>query len=190
MSNEKSVFGIFKSKPEVEKAVDLLKQAEFRSMDISVLMPEMGDTKSFAHKKDTKAPEGATTGAATGAVVGSGLGWLVGIGALAIPGVGPFIAAGPIVAALAGAGIGGTVGGITGALIGLGIPEYEAKRYEGFVKDGGILISVHTADPEWRERAKDILKAAGAEDISCANEVKGRSTNVQETPPASVYPIN
>lgn len=175
MENAKSVFGIFKSRTQVEKAVNLLKQADFRSLDISVLMPEMGDTKNFAHQKNTKAPEGATTGAVTGAAVGSGLGWLVGIGALAIPGVGPFIAAGPIVAAIAGAGMGGAVGGVTGALIGLGIPEYEAKRYEDLVNEGGILLSIHTDNAEWRERAKDILKASGAKDISSTDEVKGDS---------------
>lgn len=171
MKNKKSVFGIFKSKREVENAVDLLRHAKFRSLDISVLMPEMGDTKNFAHQKNTKAPEGATTGAVTGAVVGSGLGWLAGIGALAITGAGPFIAAGPIVAALAGGG----VGAITGALIGLGIPEYEAKRYEGLVKDGGILLSVHTDDDQWAEKAKGILKAAEAKDISSSNEVEDDS---------------
>lgn len=172
MKNAKSVFGIFKTKIEVEKSVDLLREAGFRSQDISVLMPKMGDTQSFAHKKETKAPEGAATGAATGVVVGSGLGWLVGIGALAIPGVGPLIAAGPIVAAIAGAGVVGAVGGLTGGLIGLGIPEYVAKRYEGFVKDGGILLSVHTDDSDWREKAKDILKISGAEDIASTDEAK------------------
>src|ERR1700757_4264678 len=128
-----SVFGIYQTYEGVEKGVDALKTAGFRSTDISVLFPENVGTKDFAHEKSTKAPEGASAGAGTGAIVGGALGWLAGIGALAIPGVGPFIAAGPIVAALAGVGLGGTVGGITGALIGLGIPEYEAKRYEGRV---------------------------------------------------------
>ena len=137
-------------------------------------MPEMGDSKSFAHTKDTKAPEGATTGAAAGAVVGSGLGWLMGIGALAIPGVGPFIAAGPIVAALAGAGVGGTLGGVTGGLIGPGIPEYEAKRYEGIVKNRGILLSAHTDNTEWRDKAQKILETAGGQDISSAGEIKAK----------------
>lgn len=175
MKNAKSVFGIFKTKMDAENAVDQLRQAQFRSLDISVLMPQMGDTERFAHKKDTKAPEGTTTGVIAGAAIGSGLGWLAGIGALAIPGVGPFIAAGPIVAAIAGAGAGGAVGGVTGALIGLGIPEYEAVRYEGFVKNGGILLSVHTDDVQWREKAKQILEAAGAEDISSTDEVDGSS---------------
>src|SRR5258706_4686024 len=128
-----AVFGIYSTRRQVENAVDELKAAGFRSTDISVLFPENVGTKDFAHEKGSKAPEGASAGAGTGAVVGGALGWLAGIGALAIPGVGPFIAAGPIVAALAGVGLGGTVGGITGALIGLGIPEYEAKRYEGRV---------------------------------------------------------
>jgi len=172
MKNKKSVFGIFKSKIEVEQAVDTLKAANFRASDISVLMPKTGDTQEFAHEKETKAPEGAATGAATGAVLGSGLGWLVGIGALAIPGVGPFIAAGPIVAALAGAGAGGALGGLTGALIGLGIPEYVAKRYSSLVNEGGMLLSVHTDDSNWRDKAKNILETAGAKDISSTDEVK------------------
>src|SRR6201988_4570756 len=124
-----AVFGIYRDRASVENAVDLLRQEDFRNTDISVLFPENAGTKDFAHEKNTKAPEGATAGAASGALLGGGLGWLVGIGALAIPGLGPFIAAGPIVAALAGAGAGGAIGGLTGALIGLGIPEYEAKRY-------------------------------------------------------------
>src|SRR6185295_10348659 len=133
----KSVFGIYPTLDAVEGAVDALKSAGFRNTDISVLLPDSLGTKDFAHEKGTKAPEGATAGAGTGAVAGGVLGWLVGIGALAIPGLGPFIAAGPIMAALAGAGVGGAVGGLTGALIGMGIPEYEAKRYEGRVKQGG-----------------------------------------------------
>jgi hypothetical protein len=181
MKNEKSVFGIFKSKIEVEKAVDTLRAAGFRSSDISVLMPKAGDTKDFAHEKETKAPEGAATGAATGAVLGSGLGWLVGIGALAIPGVGPFIAAGPIVAAVAGAGAGGALGGLTGALIGLGIPEYVAKRYSSMVNEGGMLLSVHTDDSDWRDKAKNILETAGAEDISSTDEVKPGFFDKKET---------
>ena len=133
--------------------------------------------------KNTKAPEGATTGAGTGALLGGGLGWLVGIGALAIPGLGPFIAAGPIMAALAGAGVGGAVGGITGALIGMGIPEYEAKRYEGRVKDGGILLSVHSDDSDWTKKAKEILARTVAEDISSTGEAtaeKGDKDHVRE----------
>src|SRR5437016_5138980 len=134
-----AVFGIYLSYETVERAVDALRVAGFRNTDISVLFPENVGTKDFAHEKGTKAPEGATAGAGTGAVVGGTLGWLTGIGALAIPGLGPFIAAGPIMAALTGVGVGGAVGGITGALIGLGIPEYEATRYQGRVTKGGIL---------------------------------------------------
>jgi hypothetical protein len=165
-----AVFGIYPNYSSVESGVEALKAGGFRNTDISVLFPENAGSKDFAHEKGTKAPEGAAAGAGTGAVAGGVLGWLVGIGALAIPGVGPFIAAGPIVAALAGAGVGGTVGGITGALIGLGIPEYEAKRYEGRVKSGGILLSVHSDSTEWTKRAKEILERTGAEDIASTGE--------------------
>jgi hypothetical protein len=167
-----AVFGIYSQYANLENGVDALKSAGFRSTDISVLFPENVGTKDFAHEKGTKAPEGATAGAGTGAVIGGGLGWLAGIGALAIPGLGPFIAAGPIVAALAGLGVGGAVGGFTGALIGLGIPEYEAKRYEGRVKNGGILLSVHSDSSDWTKRAKEILELTGAEDISSTSEAK------------------
>jgi hypothetical protein len=165
-----AVFGLYRNRMAVENTVDSLKLAGFRNTDISVLFPENAGTKDFAVEKGTKAPEGATAGAGTGAVVGGALGWLAGIGALAIPGVGPFIAAGPIVAALAGVGAGSVVGGITGALIGMGMPEYEAKRYEGRVKEGGILLSVHTDDSDWTKKAKDLLKRTGAEDISSTGE--------------------
>jgi hypothetical protein len=165
-----SVFGIFRDRTHVETAVDNLVRAGFRAEDISVLLPENIGTKEFAHEKGTKAPEGATAGAGTGAVVGGTLGLLAGIGALAIPGLGPFIAAGPIMGALAGAGTGGVVGGLIGALVGTGIPEYEAKRYEGLVKSGGILLSAHCDNSDWVGRAKDVLKQSGAEDISSADE--------------------
>lgn len=165
-----AVFGIYPTYPSVENSVQALKDAGFRSTDISVLFPQNTGSKDFAHEHDTKAPEGAATGAGTGAVVGGTLGWLVGIGALAIPGVGPFIAAGPIMAALAGVGVGGTVGGVTGALIGLGMPEYVAVRYEGRVKKGGILLSVHSDSSDWTKRAKDILERTGAEDIASSGE--------------------
>lgn len=170
MASDKAVFGIYPTYASVETAVDTLKRQGFRSTDISVLFPANVGGRDFAHEKGTKAPEGASTGAGTGAVAGGVLGWLVGIGALAIPGVGPFIAAGPIMAALAGAGVGGAVGGIAGALIGMGIPEYEAKRYEGRVKDGGILLSVHTDDSDWADRAKKVLEQTGATDIATASE--------------------
>src|SRR5438552_18991512 len=165
-----AVFGLYRDRASVEGAVDALRQEGFRNTDISVLFPENQGTKDFAHKKSTKAPEGTATGATSGAVVGGTLGWLAGIGALAIPGLGPFIAAGPIVAALAGAGAGGVVGGITGALVGMGIPEYEAKRYEGRIKEGGILVSVHADDSKWVSKAKDILKRTGAEDVASSGE--------------------
>jgi len=165
-----AAFGIYSNRIGVENAVDRLKMEGYRNTDISVLFPENVGTKDFAHEKNTKAPEGATTGAGTGAVVGGALGWLVGIGSLAIPGLGPFIAAGPIMAALAGAGVGGTLGGVVGALVGMGIPEYEAKRYEGRVKSGGILLSVHCDNSEWTKKAKEILEATGAEDVSSTGE--------------------
>src|ERR1700693_1837369 len=176
-----AVFGIYPEYADVENGVDALKAAGFRNTDISVLFPENVGTKDFAHKKETKAPEGTAAGATTGAVLGGGLGWLAGIGALAIPGLGPFIAAGPIMAALAGAGVGGAVGGITGALIGMGIPEYEAKRYEGRVKDGGILLSVHCDDSAWTKRAKQILERTGAEDVSSTGEAAS-DTGVTDKP--------
>jgi hypothetical protein len=165
-----AAFGIYKTQAGAEQAVDALKQAGFRNTDISALLPKNEGTKDFAHEKNTKAPEGAATGAGTGAVIGGTLGWLAGIGALAIPGVGPLIAAGPIMAALAGAGVGGTVGGLTGALVGMGIPEYEAKRYEGRVKEGGILLSVHCDSSDWTKKAKEILERTGAEDVSSTGE--------------------
>src|SRR6188768_3300169 len=139
-----AVFGIYPSYETVDRGVDALRAAGYRNTDISVLFPENEGTKDFAHEKGTKAPEGAATGAGTGVVLGGALGWLAGIGALAIPGVGPLIAAGPIMAALSGAALGGTVGGNTGALVGMGIPEFEAKKYEGKLKSGGSLISVHS----------------------------------------------
>jgi hypothetical protein len=173
-----AVFGIYPTRTNVERAVEAFKAAGFPNNDVSVLFPENQGTKDFAHEKSTKAPEGATTGAGTGAVLGGGLGWLAGIGALAIPGLGPFIAAGPIMAALAGAGVGGAVGGLTGALVGMGIPEYEAKRYEGRVKDGGILLSVHSDSSEETKRAKEILQQTGAQDISSTGEARGDKTAV------------
>lgn len=170
MAKNTSVFAIFSSRARVEFALDSLRAAGFRSTDVSVLMPENVGNKDLAHEKGTKSPEGAAAGGVSGAVLGGALGWLVGIGALAIPGLGPFIAAGPIMAALAGVGAGATIGGITGGLVGLGIPEYEAKRYEGRVKNGGILLSVHCDDSEWADRAKKILEQSGGEDISSTSE--------------------
>src|SRR6202047_1604149 len=167
---KKAVFGIAKSESQAIAIANNLKAAGFTENDISVLFPDKTGTRDFAHEQHTKAPEGAATGATSGAILGGALGWLVGIGALAIPGVGPFIAAGPIMAALAGAAGGAAAGGLTGALIGMGIPEYEAKRYEGKVKDGNILMSVHTEDSKERERAKAIFVNGGAEDISYTGE--------------------
>src|SRR5277367_1726371 len=168
-----AVFGIYTDRTSWDRAVESLKAARFSNNDVSALFPENVGTKDFAHEKNTKAPEGAATGAGAGALLGGGLGWLVGIGALAIPGVGPFIAAGPIMAALAGVGVGTALGGLTGALIGMGIPEYEAKRYEGRVKDGGILLSVHSDTSGEVVRAKEILEQTGAQDISSSGEAAG-----------------
>jgi Heat induced stress protein YflT domain len=175
-SKNTAVFGIYKSAEHAERAVDSLIAAGYASSAISVLLPDTRSTKEFAHEKDTKAPEGTTVGATTGGVVGGALGVLAGIGALAIPGVGPFIAAGPIMAGLAGLGVGGAVGGLVGALVGMGIPEYEAKRYEGRVKGGGTLLSVHCDTSEQISRAKDLLKGTGAEDIASTGESAGTKT--------------
>jgi hypothetical protein len=176
-----AVFGIFDTRTGAERCIDNLMIAGFRSDDISVLAPDQDTTRELATEKNTKAPEGATTGAATGGVIGGTLGLLAGIGALAIPGVGPLIAAGPIMATLAGLGVGATAGGIIGALVGMGIPEYEAKRYEGRVKNGGILVSVHCDDSEWVGRAEDVFRESGAEDISSAGEKAGSTHGVETT---------
>src|SRR6202011_4448941 len=160
----------YPSVEQAEHAVDTLVNERFSNADISVLLPDSQGSKDFAHEKHTKAPEGTTTGVAAGGTIGGALGLLAGIGALAIPGVGPLIAAGPIMGALAGLGVGGAVGGLVGALVGMGIPEYEAKRYEGHMKTGGILLSVHCATSEDISRAKDILKRTGAADIASTGE--------------------
>lgn len=165
-----AVFGIYPNRAGIEYALTVLKDAGFRNTDVSVLLPENLGTKDLATQKASKAPEGVAAGATSGAVIGGALGWLVGIGALAIPGLGPFVAAGPIVAALAGIGAGGAVGGFTGALIGMGIPEYEAKRYEGRIQSGGILLSVHCDNSDWAKKAKEVLNATGAQDISSTGE--------------------
>ncbi len=179
MSGKKtSVFGIYKSVTHAEQAVDELLRAQFSNTDVSVLMPDHQGTRDFAHEKGTKAPEGTTTGVAAGGTIGGTLGLLAGIGALAIPGVGPFIAAGPIMGALAGLGVGGAVGGLVGALVGLGIPEYEAKRYAGRVKEGGVLLSVHCDTSDEITRAKDVLKRTGAEDIASSGEAAGDARTV------------
>jgi hypothetical protein len=167
-----AVFGIYPDQTTVSEAVDALKRAGFRNTDISVLFPENMGSKDFGHEKHTKAPEGAVAGASSGAIIGGALGWLAGIGALAIPGIGPIIAAGPILGMLSGIGVGGTVGGFTGALIGVGIPEYEAKRYEGRIRNGGILLSVHSDNSDWAKRAKEVLEHTGAGDIATSGEAK------------------
>jgi hypothetical protein len=170
MSKNTSVFGIYATPATAESAVDHLLSVGFTNSAISVLLPDDESTRAFAHEKNTKAPEGTATGVATGGIIGGTLGLLAGIGALAIPGVGPLIAAGPIMGALAGLGAGGAVGGIVGALVGMGIPEYEAKRYEGAVKGGGTLLSVHCDTSEQIDNAKRALKDTGARDISATGE--------------------
>jgi hypothetical protein len=182
--SKKSVFCIATTRNQAEQIVDQLKNSNFSNNDISVLFPDKETSRDFAHVKNTKAPEGVATGAGTGGVIGGALGWIAGIGALAIPGVGPFIAAGPIMAALSGAAIGATAGGIAGGLIGLGIPELEAKRYEGKVREGNLLISVHTENSDEVKRAKEIFTRAGAQDICTTGEAStpkdSKGTKVSE----------
>jgi hypothetical protein len=181
-----AAFAIFPSRSEAEIAVSQLTAAGFSSQDVSVLMADKAGTRDFATEKNTKAPEGTTTGAGVGGTVGGTIGLLAGIGAIAIPGVGPLIAAGPIMATLAGLGVGGAVGGVVGALIGMGIPEYEAKRYEGRVKDGGILVSVHCNSSDEVSRAKDILKGAGGDDVASSGE-KSVSSHTANTDVERTY---
>jgi hypothetical protein len=168
--SKRSVVCILKSRPQAEVVVNQLTSSGFTANDISVLFPDKATTKDFAHEKNTKAPEGAVVGASAGGAVGGTFGLLAGLGAIAIPGVGPFIAAGPLLALLSGAAVGAAVGGVSGALVGLGIPEIEAKRYEGKVHGGNVLLSIHTEDGKEVDRAKQILKGAGAEDISATAE--------------------
>ena len=170
MAKNKAAFGIYRDRDLVDDAVELFKSSGFRETDISVLAPENPGTKDLAHERHTKAPEGAVAGAGSGAVLGGAIGWLAGAGLLSFPGLGLLVAAGPILGLLSGIGVGGTVGGLTGALVGMGIPEYEAKRYEGRVKEGGVLLSVHCASGEDVSRAKNLLKTTGAEDIASAGE--------------------
>ena len=173
MSNKNiAVFGIYRTAESVQDAIVVLRMKGFRNTDVSVLIPENEGSKDLATEKSTKAPEGAVAGAGWGALVGGALGWLVSIGVLSVPGVGAFIAAGPIIATLAGVGAGGAVGGIAGGLIGLGVPEYEAKRYEGRVRKGGILLSVHCDNAAWTRSAKKALEQTGAEGISTTGEAK------------------
>ncbi len=170
MASNKAVFGIVKSETQADTIVTRLQSEGFSGSDISVLFPDKEGTRDFAHEKNTKAPEGAVTGASAGGVLGGALGLLAGIGALAIPGLGPFIAAGPIMATLSGAAAGATVGGLAGALVGMGIPELEAKRYEGKIKNGNILLAMHTEDGDEQKLAKQILEDGGAEDIATGGE--------------------
>jgi hypothetical protein len=178
-----AVFGIYPGRADAEEAVDILRNAGFRNTDVSVLFSDNQGTKDFAHEKNTKAPEGTTTGVVSGGLAGGILGWLTGIGAIAIPGLGPLVAAGPIVAALAGAGALGAVGGMIGALAGMGVPEYEAKRYEGRIREGGVLLSVHCDSSDWVHRAKDVLQQTGAQDIASAGEEKGDFANADKPMP-------
>lgn len=165
-----AVFCLSKDRTQAEAIVDALKNADFPRSDISVLLPDTSGTRDFAHEQNTKMPEGATTGVVAGMGTGAILGWLAGIGTLAIPGVGPFIAAGPIMAALGGAAVGGATGGIIGALVGIGVPEYEAKHYNGKITGGNTLISVHTNNPEEENRVRKIYERLGAKDIKSASE--------------------
>lgn len=165
-----ATFGLFPDQAGLERAINDLRAAGFRNSDVSVLMQETPGNKSLAHEAHTKAPEGATAGASAGAVVGGVLGWLIGVGALAVPGIGPFIAAGPIVTALAGVGAAGAAGGLIGALVGVGIPEYEAKQYEGRLRKGHLLLSVHSDDSKWARKAEVVLRKAGAQDVGSSAE--------------------
>jgi hypothetical protein len=190
MENKKvAVFGLYETPMGAEIAVDRLVAGGFTSDDVSVLMTDAYTTHQFAHEKGSKAPEGTAIGATTGGVIGGTLGLLAGLGALAIPGIGPLIAAGPVVAALAGLGAGGAAGGIVGALSGMGIPEYEAKRYEGHVKNGGVLLSVHCDTSTEISRAKDILKMTGATDIAATGETSGEDSDASGGSSDSVEPM-
>ena len=183
LTKNTAVFGIYPDRAAVEVGVEHLRRAGFRGTDISVLFPENMGTKDFAHEKNTKAPEGAASGVVAGGIAGGVLGWLTGMGALAIPGLGAFILAGPMVAALAGAGAVGTLGGIIGALAGMGIPEYEARRYEGRIREGGVLLSVHCDNAEWVTRAKNILASTNAQEIASASEKRGDFANADKPMP-------
>jgi hypothetical protein len=170
--SKQSVFCLTRTEEQAQRIVAELRTAGFSSDDISVLFPDRSGSRDFAHEHHTKAPEGATTGGVIGGVVGGAVGWAIGVGAIAIPGIGPFIAAGPIMAMLGGAGVGGAIGGIIGVLSGMGMPELEAKRYEGKIKSGNILVSVHAEDSDQAKRAKDVFERAGATDVSSASESK------------------
>jgi hypothetical protein len=171
MNTDIVAYGLYPDRASFERAVDALRAASFRNSDISAILPERDrTTRDLAHTINTKTPEGIATGAGTGAAIGGALGWLVGIGAIAIPGIGPLVAAGPVVAALAGAGAAGATGGLVGGLIGAGIPEIEAKRYAGRIREGGYLLSVHCDDRTWAKKAEEILEATGGRDVIKAAE--------------------
>ena len=188
MSKNIAVFGIYNTELNAGNAVEHLRQAGFRNTDVSVLYSQNVGNKDLAHERNTKAPEGATVGAGSGAIIGGALGWLAGIGLLAIPGLGPFIAAGPIMGMLGGLGVGGAVGGITGGLIGAGMPEYEAKRYEGRIHKGGVLLSVHCDDANLEKKARQLLKDTGAQDISSTAEAKADYGATDHAGPRSAVP--
>ena len=177
MTNGKSVFAIYTTRSDVDSAINALKQAGFSNSAISILLPENVHTGELATERTTKAPEGAAVGVGSGAALGGALGWLVGVGALAIPGIGPVIAAGPLVACLAGIGIGGAFGGFAGSLVGMGIPEYEAKQYEGRLLKGGILVAVHCETGEQVNRAKDVFQSTGAQDVVTSRETSAQAEN-------------
>ncbi len=174
-----SVFGLFQDEATFGRAVDALLGAGFRNEDISALLPDKQSTKTFAHEKHTKAPEGAAVGATAGVLSGGAIGLLLGLGTIAIPGLGIFLAAGPLMGALAGAGVGGAVGTLTGALVGMGIPEYEAKRYESFINDGGAIVSVHADDKEWARKARSLLDGFGGYDISSTKEADAKGPTME-----------
>jgi hypothetical protein len=186
MSKNKAVFGIYSSEAHASEGVDQLRLAGFQNTEVSVLFSENAGNKDLALTKNSKAAEGATAGISTGAILGGAFGWLAGIGALAIPGIGPFIVAGPIMAALSAATVGGAVGGVTGGLIGAGIPEYEAKRFEGRIRKGGILMSVHCDTPELIKKAKAILEATGAQDIASTSEAKADFGSTEHAQPRTL----
>jgi len=180
-----SAFGIYPDQTTVNEAVQALKDAGFRKTDISVLFPENLGSKDFAHERHTKAPEGAVAGGSSGAVIGAALGWLAGAGSLAIPGLDSLMVAGPVVGMLSGMGIGTTLGGLTGAIAGLSVPEYEAKRYEGRVRNGGILLSVHCDNAEWAKTARAVLKKTGGADISTTGEARADFARTERPLPRS-----
>src|SRR4029079_1408265 len=171
MSTDMVAYGIYPDRGSFEHALDALRAAGFRNSDVSAILPDRDRTaRDLAHEINTKTPEGIATGAGAGAAIGGVLGWLVGIGALAIPGIGPLVAAGPVVAALAGAGAVGATGGLVGGLVGAGIPEIEAKRYAGRIREGAYLISVHCDDRAWSKKPEEILEAAGGRDVVRTSE--------------------